>query len=297
MSTEQWRGGTILAASYDAQIMTTDASPSPLFSVIVPTFGRAAFLRDALDSIAAQTVGDFECIVVDDCSPDPVALSVNDARFRLVRHRSNTGPAAARNTGLDAAIGQYVCFLDDDDLWCPRRLELTLSALLPGRVVICAGGQVGSQRVTNTALVMPFGATVMDRNPAPLGRVTVARSECPRFDDRFTACEDLDWWIRASATLVPTVVNEVGWLWRQHASERVTVGPAARIAGSKQLMEVHSAFFAGRPQARAYRWLRIAWLCRDLGDRRGALRALGTALRAWPRPLTCARAARVIAGR
>src|SRR5688572_26204040 len=109
---------------------------TPLFSVVIPTYARPEFLRLALQSVLAQTVQDFEALVVDDGAPGTVQLP-NDRRLRLVRRSSNGGPAAARNTGLALARGQYVTFLDDDDLFTPDRLEIGLHGVREVPVATC----------------------------------------------------------------------------------------------------------------------------------------------------------------
>lgn len=95
------------------------------FSVIIPLYNKEAYVRKALESVIAQTFKDFECIVVDDGSTDNsadvVRELVND-RFRLIR-QPNAGVAAARNNGVKASKGEYVCFLDADDWWEPNFLE------------------------------------------------------------------------------------------------------------------------------------------------------------------------------
>ena len=98
---------------------------TPRVSVIVPLYNKAAFVRRALDSIAAQTFADFETIVVDDGSTDGgerVVAEYGDARFRLVSQR-NVGPGAARNRGISEAAGEFIAFLDADDEWLPDYLE------------------------------------------------------------------------------------------------------------------------------------------------------------------------------
>jgi glycosyltransferase involved in cell wall biosynthesis len=102
----------------------TDA---PLFSVVIPCFNRAASIGPVLQSVIAQTFADFECIVVDDGSSDgqdlaEVVANLGDIRFRYVR-RDNGGGGAARNTGIDAARGAYIAFLDSDDRFLPHKLE------------------------------------------------------------------------------------------------------------------------------------------------------------------------------
>jgi glycosyltransferase involved in cell wall biosynthesis len=98
----------------------------PAVSVILPTHSRLEFLRRAIESVLAQTFEDLEVVVVDDGPNDAIAEFVAghpDKCVRLVRHERNQGVAAARNTGIAAATGSYIGFIDDDDLWLPTKLE------------------------------------------------------------------------------------------------------------------------------------------------------------------------------
>jgi glycosyltransferase involved in cell wall biosynthesis len=95
-----------------------------LFSIIVPTFNRAGLLREALDSIFAQEFKDYEIIVVEGGSSDetPALLAGLGVRVRVVEQREKQGPGAARNAGCRQATGEYITFLDCDDLWFPWTL-------------------------------------------------------------------------------------------------------------------------------------------------------------------------------
>jgi teichuronic acid biosynthesis glycosyltransferase TuaG len=100
----------------------------PLVSVVMAAMNAERFIAEALASVQGQSFGDWECLVVDDASSDATAavaegFAVRDPRIRLLRHASNRGTAAARNTALEAAVGRYVAFLDADDLWLPAKLE------------------------------------------------------------------------------------------------------------------------------------------------------------------------------
>jgi len=100
-------------------------------SVIVPLYNKERYVCRALDSIAAQSFGDFEVIVVDDGSTDEgAALAANypDRRFRVL-HQPNAGPGAARNRGLAEAVGEYATFLDADDEWLPDFLQTAVRSL------------------------------------------------------------------------------------------------------------------------------------------------------------------------
>lgn len=96
----------------------------PFFSIIIPTFNRAALLQQALESIAQQTFRDFETVVVDDGSSDATQQVVESCGFDvLFLRQENRGPGAARNLGIEHARGRYVAFLDSDDQWLPWTLE------------------------------------------------------------------------------------------------------------------------------------------------------------------------------
>jgi len=110
----------------------------PVIGVVVPAYQAEAFLGQCLRSLQAQSVPDWECVVVDDGSSDATAavaigIAEDDARVRMVR-QDNAGPGAARNRGLRELADEveHVAFLDSDDLWVPKALE-ALTALLDSR--------------------------------------------------------------------------------------------------------------------------------------------------------------------
>ncbi len=105
---------------------------SPLVSVIMPAYNAAAFLEEAIASVQAQTVTDWELLVIDDCSTDATREIVRkaaaaDSRVHLLMNEKNMGAAGSRNRGLDVFQGQYVALLDSDDYWYPRMLEKMLA--------------------------------------------------------------------------------------------------------------------------------------------------------------------------
>lgn len=105
---------------------------SPLVTVIVPTYNRADTIRRAIRSVLAQTFQDFEIVVVDDGSTDDTQAAVaefDDSRVRYVRRASNGGEAAARNTGVSEARGEYIAWLDSDDEWFNDKLREQMDLL------------------------------------------------------------------------------------------------------------------------------------------------------------------------
>jgi glycosyltransferase involved in cell wall biosynthesis len=113
----------------------TSSAPSPLVSVIIPAYCSERFVRECLVSLQEQDLHDFECIVVDDFSPQAdheIAgrFASRDNRFRLIRHDSNQGVSEARNSGLKAASGEFVLFLNADDKLLHGALSATTTLAL-----------------------------------------------------------------------------------------------------------------------------------------------------------------------
>lgn len=112
--------------------MTDRDGAAPSITVIVPVYKGVRFLREALESVKAQTFADWECICVDDGAKDGSGvladeIAATDGRFRVI-HQANGGTSVARNTALKAARGRYVAFLDEDDAYEPRMLEVLHAA-------------------------------------------------------------------------------------------------------------------------------------------------------------------------
>ena len=106
---------------------------SPLVSVIIPAYNAARTLETTVQSVYGQSLQDFEIVIVDDGSKDNTLevaqrIAASDSRIKVVA-QSNSGAAAARNAGIKAAMGEYVAFLDADDLWLPQKLERQIALL------------------------------------------------------------------------------------------------------------------------------------------------------------------------
>ena len=131
----------------------------PKVSVVIPTKGRPALLVRAIDSVLAQTMPDLEIVVVVDGDDPPTMArlsTVTDPRVRVCQNATSRGSGKARNVGAWRAEGDWIAFLDDDDIWLPRKLERQL-AVSPGvrrLIVTCL-----------SAYVTPIGTTIRPRVP------------------------------------------------------------------------------------------------------------------------------------
>ena len=106
-----------------------------LISIITPVHNSAQYIEATLDTVLQQTYTHWEMILIDDCSEDTSVAIVekfmqSDARFKLIRNLEKSGPGITRNKGITAAQGQFITFLDSDDLWFPNFLETSLNTCL-----------------------------------------------------------------------------------------------------------------------------------------------------------------------
>ncbi|HEX7051019.1 MAG TPA: glycosyltransferase [Longimicrobiales bacterium] len=200
------------------------ATPPPLLSVVIPTYNRLRLLRETIESVRAQTYAHWELIVVDDGSTDGTAeyvAGLGDPKIRLVGAERSGSPAVARNIGIGHARGEYVAFLDHDDIWMPGKLEAQVAALANRPEadwcytrlwqIDPAGRSLGQYDDS-----VPFGgAALLDAIGLKPGittsAVVVRRALLERmggFDPYLTGCEDLDLWIRLRRESEPVAIIE-----------------------------------------------------------------------------------------
>jgi glycosyltransferase involved in cell wall biosynthesis len=119
--------------------------PFPVVSVIIPTYNQAELLKKAIRSIKDQTFQDWEAIVIDNFSVDntrEIVEDFQDSRIHYMQFRNHGIIAASRNRGISQAAGQYIAFLDSDDLWYPEKLSRSLEYLFEGADAICHGMRI-----------------------------------------------------------------------------------------------------------------------------------------------------------
>jgi glycosyltransferase involved in cell wall biosynthesis len=186
-------------------------SRPPRVSVIIPTYNRTALVAEAVASVLAQTWRDFELLVVDDGSTDHTleVLSPFREEIKLLRRRTRRGVAAARNLGLAAARGEWLAFLDSDDLWFPEKLARQMAYLARHpQILICQtdevwvrqGGRVNKPRTHQKVGGRIFLQSLERCFVSPSAVVLHRRLflEAGGFDETLPAAEDYDLWLRLS---------------------------------------------------------------------------------------------------
>jgi glycosyltransferase involved in cell wall biosynthesis len=271
----------------------------PAVSVVVPTYDRPTIMPRAVRSVLAQTMADLEVVVVDDGPSDAAARAVaeiDDARVRYIRHDRNMGLPSARNTGIAETSGDYVGFLDDDDLWMPDKLALQLPLLEAGASVVNSlmyvadgeGNVYGGVSERGFAIFRevaaagyPF-AELLRRSSFQINCLVVARGALTAiggFDEELLAIEDIDFALRLRRLYEFHLVDAPLIKYCMHESNT----PGLRLAEGwrrlalKELARIAEIEPPDRDSVEAYLQMRLAQSEYVLGHYRAAV---GPGLRA-----------------
>ena len=233
---------------------TADSDAEPLVTAVICTYKRANLVTRAIRSVQNQTYNNIEIIVVDDASPDntgKVIAGLADRRVRYIRHEQNKGLPAGRNTGIRAAKGSYIAFLDDDDEWKANKIELQLQFLkkLPAEAVLCAHYVNGKQ-------IRRFGRQIVARDDLKKGnrfgagsglmvRASVLRNVW--FDESIGQGEDWDALIRIASCYRIGYLHEVLFNVNEAEHERMTTAarnmPISALEARMKVFAKHREFF------------------------------------------------------
>jgi glycosyltransferase involved in cell wall biosynthesis len=197
-------------------------------SVIIPTYNRASLIARAVDSVLSQTLNDFEVIIIDDGSKDNTkeVLQQYEGKIKYI-YQNNGGISKARNRGIQESVGKYIAFLDSDDYWAPKKLEVQTKVLDENPRVGIVYARMPIVNEHGDILGMkPNG--VSGKNFQELLRVwgdlptssVMTRRECfdrvGVFDDDLPPMEDIDMWLRIahSYDLYEVEGKVLAYYWR-----------------------------------------------------------------------------------
>jgi len=269
----------------------------PPVSVIIPTFNRLKYLRPAVESVLRQTLSDWELLIADDGSTQETQEYLRSlsqlARVKIVWMPHTGIPAAVRNAALREAKGEYVAFLDSDDLWDPRKLEVQLASLRahsPWQWSYTAFTNVDERgEVLPTESRRPWvahegeifermlGGDVSLRTPCVLAtrRLLI---EAGAFDESLRSAEDYDLWYRLALRSKIAVVDESLVQIRSHRENHSADWSSAYVAQDHTFSKLQPLVDATRRKllrrARARNVLRLAAGHAVKRNRAGVFRAL-----------------------
>lgn len=249
----------------------------PQVSVVLPTRNRSTMLMQALGSALGQDGVDLEVIVVDEGSSDdtPERLGqVKDERLTVLRHDPPQGVARARNAAIDRATGEWLAFLDDDDLWAPGKLRKQLSLAANDGHSLSYTGRVEIDENMSVLSIRPapdpdgLAMKLLGSNVIGTPSSVIIREDLLQriglFDERLPPLEDWDLWLRALQEGTASACREPLVAYRWHA-QNAMVTDAARIVGQLELLqEKHQALAAGVGVELGASWLEYWTAGRDL---------------------------------
>ena len=259
----------------------------------------------ALDSILAQSYRDFEIIVVDD-SPanfsarEDVHAAVEtrqrenaEINIRYIAHEQNMGACVARNTGLEAARGEYIAYLDDDDEWLPEKIEKQMEVMQKtGAGLVYCGNmvqndQTGLRTVTKKQY---FRGKVFERllfsNFIESTSYPLIRKECLKevggFDPLMQAAQDYDVWLKLAEKYEIDYVDEPLVLYHEHEGERITTNPQKKISGLERINKKYASYLEEDRKLWWIRNLSIAYYYAMAHDRKKALKLWQKCVKKYP---------------
>jgi hypothetical protein len=231
---------------------------APLVSVVLPVFNRLKYLRQAVESVFAQTLTDWELIIADDGSDAEtrayLSALANPPRVRIVRLEHSGNYSTVRNAALREAKGEYVAFLDSDDLWLPEKLALQVEALRTDGARRwnytghrCIDGDGNAIRLPAVAEWVPHCGAISeqilrDRALVCTPAVVAARDLITRaggFDEEQPLYEDYDLWLRLLMLSEIGVVDRPLVCVRKHEQNTCGGGSEMLIARDRMLGKLH----------------------------------------------------------
>jgi glycosyltransferase involved in cell wall biosynthesis len=189
-------------------------------SVIIPTYNRGWIIKEAIDSVLAQTFDAYELIVVDDGSEDNTAEILNNFsnKIRIIR-QPNKGVSAARNLGIKSSSGQFIALLDSDDLWLPEKLNQQISFFRNNPdAMICQTQEIwirNGKRVNPCKYHKKLSGMIFEPSlslclvsPSAVMFKRELLEMVGLFDESLYACEDYDLWLRVSLAFPIYLIDE-----------------------------------------------------------------------------------------
>lgn len=247
----------------------------PRVSIIVPTYNRSTYIVRAIRSIQPQSFSDFEIIVVDDNSTDDTRkvvaeLSSADPRIHRIKHTVNKGSQAARNSGIAAAQGEWIAFLDSDDEWLPRSLELRLMEAERRGVKVVHSDCYIEYAASHTRVlfgIKPLSGMVYKeilKAPGPVFPTMLLHAstlkEIGDLDESIVSYQEWDTFIRLAKIYEFGFVKEPTFIYHRHTDETISASPLRVARGYEQVVRKHSTDMYKQlgPKGLAHHYIKIA---------------------------------------
>jgi len=270
----------------------------PSVSVVIPTYNRVRRIRHAVESVVTQTYADLEVLVVDDGSEDDTAQVVKecgrkDPRIRLIEHGRTRGAQAARNTGIRAARGEWIAFLDSDDQWLPYSLEARLETARREKVKVVHSecyviGEDGSKKLFRVPAMAGWIYRSVLTAPGPLFQaLLVVKDVLERIgylDERIVSFQEWDTAIRLAGYCPFAFVSEPTFIYDCRGTDTISKDKMRDAVGYEQVFRKHALTIlrCAGPRVLARHYRTAASRYEAAGDCRAERRCLMMSALWWP---------------
>ncbi len=268
---------------------------TPLVSVIIPVYNRGYLVGKTIDSVLDQDYPNIEIIVVDDCSNDNSKDVIAEYGNKVVyyRHDKNMGAPAARNTGIMHSSGQFVAFLDSDDIWKPGKISAQvkcISSSTPQTALVYTGmlkidesGNIVGRKIPKfrgRIFKDLLRDNVIGSTSVPLIRRDVV-IEVGGFDESLPARQDLDLWLRIARSWDVDYVSDTLVLYSIHG-KRISSNTGNRIQGYLMVLDKYYDDLGKYPSILSSCYEQVGWLYKNQGDYRKAREYFFKSLKRFP---------------
>jgi glycosyltransferase involved in cell wall biosynthesis len=217
-------------------------------SVIIPTHNRVELLQKAVQSVLAQTLQDFEIIIINDASTDNTAtylekLLISDPRIQVVTNAKSLYGSQARNLGIERSKGMWIAFLDDDDIWMPTKLAVQLQTLAanPNAVAVTCGYKINYPWGIKKQVQPPAQVTLerlLRANILGGASVCMANADTLKqfggFDPKLRSAQDWDLWIKLRKAGSIVSANESLVQYYVHFNYRISNDMRSKYSGARK---------------------------------------------------------------
>lgn len=266
-----------------------------MISVVITTYKREpSLVARAIDSVLCQTYRDLELIIVDD-SPaeyqfrkDVKAMvlerekNTDGIKIIFIAHDENRGACAARNTGLYAATGEFIAYLDDDDEWLPEKLERQIQQMHASDAALIYCGSINKNDSTGISLPKEteyYSGYVLQKllygNFIGSTSFPLIRTNCLKsingFDEQMQSAQDYDVWIRMAEKYTISYIQEPLVIYHEHSGIQITSSPWRKICGLERLNQKNEKYLVSDTKLWHRRHIVIAPYYAMIGKKKTAL--------------------------
>jgi len=242
----------------------------PLVSVIIPTRNRKELLIRALKSVLCQVYESIEIIIVDDNSIDgtfpEISLKfqedIGHHKIKIFRNEKLMGNAKTRNIGIRKSNGEYVAFLDDDDVWLPDKIDKQIKEILQSRVEACFCGTIWVENDKILKSTIARNSMISFENGGPTSSWLIHRrvfDDIGFFDEKFPANVDGEFLVRLNKNFNTCFVNELLYI-HYYYDLQISSSKKMKIIGFEKMLKKHKAEFNSCEKSSAYFKLAIFYL-------------------------------------